>query len=301
MPLQRDTSRNSLLGMALLACAILFTAYFTFPEIRLNQAPLNDMAFHITAAEHLSAAIEDHEPLDSWVSEWSLGYPIWLSYQPLPHLVAAIVIQACHSFATSEASFAVFYYLLLVTLPLSVYAGARLMGLTSAASGLASLFVFASSATGNLGSYGLGYGAFVWSGAGLYTQLFALHLLAISWGVTTRALDSGKRNWLAAASLVIALTALSHIIFGYVAFASAIVIAAAAPLSEWRTRFVRLLWTVLPSLLLLASFIVPLLLRMQVVNHSRWEDPQKWDSYGAPSSSANSCPDASSIPDALPS
>lgn len=271
-----------MLGLTLLACATLFTARFAFPETRLNRVPLNDLVFHITASEHLLSALENHRSVDSWVSEWSLGYPVWLSYQPLPHLAGALVIKACRAFATPEASFAAFYYLLLLALPMSVYLGARLMGLNPVASGLASLLVFASSATGNLGSYGLGYGAFAWSGSGLYTQLFALHFLAISWGVTTRALEIGRKNWLIGAGVLIALTTLSHIIFGYVAFASAVVMAAAAPRPQWRQRLLRLLAIVFPALLLLAWFFVPLLLRLDVVNHSRWENPQKWDSYGAP-------------------
>src|SRR5262249_37381349 len=154
------------------------------------------------------------------------------------------------------------------------------MGLGSVARGLASVLTFASSATGDLGSYGLGYGAFLWRGSGLFTQLFALHFLVICWGVTMRALDSGKQRWLASASLLIAMTALCHIAFGYVAFASAVVIAAAH--KSWMSRFVRLISIVMPALFLVAWFVVPLLLRLQVVNHSRWEEPQKWDSYGAP-------------------
>src|SRR5215831_7205708 len=124
-----------MIGIALLICAILFTAYYAFPETRLNRVPLNDLVFHITASEHLVAAMENHESLDTWVSEWSLGYPIWLSYQPLPHITGAIVIKACRVFAAPEASFAGLFYLLLLALPASVYIGARLMGLGSVASG----------------------------------------------------------------------------------------------------------------------------------------------------------------------
>jgi hypothetical protein len=46
-------------------------------------------------------------------------------------------------------------------------------------------------------------------------------------------------------------------------------------------RLARLLTIVLPALALLAWFVVPLFLDRAQVNHSRWEDPWKWDSLGA--------------------
>jgi hypothetical protein len=35
------------------------------------------------------------------------------------------------------------------------------------------------------------------------------------------------------------------------------------------------------ALALIAWFVIPLAHVREIVNHSRWEDPQKWDSYGA--------------------
>src|SRR4029077_17022834 len=66
------------------------------------------------------------------------------------------------------------------------------------------------------------------------------------------------------------------------AFVSVALLAVIGPRSRRSERLVRLLTIVLPALLLLAWFVVPLALARAVVNHSRWEDPLKWDSYGAP-------------------
>jgi uncharacterized membrane protein len=78
----------------------------------------------------LAESIAHGEPfLDPWVSQWALGYPLWRSYQPLPHLLAAAVMAVVRPFASPAASFAAFYYLLTLMLPASIYLGARLMGL----------------------------------------------------------------------------------------------------------------------------------------------------------------------------
>src|SRR4051794_35936838 len=97
-------------GLALTALAVAFTAWFAAPELRINRVPLNDVVYHLTASERMLDGFKHGEPfLDMWVSEWGLGYPVWRSYQPLPHAVAAIVIGVFHAFG-DPAVFAAFYY-----------------------------------------------------------------------------------------------------------------------------------------------------------------------------------------------
>ena len=269
-------------GLALLACAVGFNAWFVAPEARISRVPLNDVVFHLTASERLEASIARGEPfLDPWVSEWALGYPVWRSYQPLPHAVGALLLWAFHAAGDPAAIFAAFLYFLIATFPVSVYVGARLLGLPPPAAGLAALAVYGVSAEGDLDRYGLGYDAYVWRGSGLFTQLFALHLLAPALGLAGRALDAGGRARQAGASLMLALTSLSHIIFGYGAFVSAAVLAVVGPGAGRRQRLVRLAVIAGSALLLLAWFLIPMALSKEIVNHSRWEDQQKWDSYGA--------------------
>ena len=173
-------------------------------------------------------------------------------------------------------------YLLIVLFPASVYCGSRLLGLPPPAAGLAALLAFAPSAIGDPGSYGLGYGSVTWRGSGLYTQLFALHLLVIGFGLTARALDGVGWKRRGGAGLALAFTALSHIIFGYAAFVSAAVLAVVGPSRERAQRLVKLVSTAVLGLLLMAWFVIPLVLVKGTVNHSRWEEARKWDSYGAP-------------------
>src|SRR6266852_8081185 len=140
-----ETSRRphrEIAGLLLLALALLFNAVLLAPEARIERVPVNDLPFQMGASERLGESIAHAEPfLDPWVSQWSLGFPLWRIYQPLPHLVAATVIALCRPFASPPSTFAVFYYLLLVLLPASIYLGTRLMGFNPVAAGLASILV----------------------------------------------------------------------------------------------------------------------------------------------------------------
>src|SRR2546421_5195074 len=87
-------------GLALLALALLFNAILLAPEARIERVPVNDLAFHLGASRILGQSIMRGSPfLDPWVSLSSLGFPLWRVYQPLPHLVAAAIMGACHPWA----------------------------------------------------------------------------------------------------------------------------------------------------------------------------------------------------------
>jgi hypothetical protein len=238
------------------------------------------LAFHIAASQRLGQGVANAEPfLDPWVSEWSLGFPVWRIYQPVPHLVAASVMRACRGFASPSATFAALYYLLLVLLPASLYLGARLMGLGPLAAGFAAVLIMSASGGGDFGRYGLSYGAFVWRGSGLFTELFALEVMLPTLGLVARSIDSGQGQ--TGAALGLTLTSLSHIFFGYVAFVSAAVWALVAAEGERPKRVVRALSIAGRALLLLAWFLVPMALVSSEVNRSRWDPAYKFDSYGA--------------------
>ncbi len=279
-----ETSRRpypEIAGLVMLALALLFNAVMLFPETRIERVPVNDLPFHIGASQRLADSIVDGEPfMDPWVSQWSLGFPLWRIYQPLPHLVAGGVIAVSRPFAAPASSFAAFYYVLLVLLPLSVYLGARLLGLNPLAAGLASILVLAPNEGGDFGRYGLSYGSYVWRGSGLYTELFAIEVMIPALGLVAYAIDSGKRR--ASAALGLALTALSHIFFGYIAFVSTAVWALVSPREGRSQRIARAASIAGMAMLLLLWFVVPMVLAGGEVNHSRWDPGYKFDSYGAP-------------------
>jgi hypothetical protein len=272
--------RRESVGLVLLVLALLFNAILLAPEARIEHVPVNDLPFQIGASQRLGESIAHHEPfLDPWVSQWSLGFPLWRIYQPVPHLVAAAVIAICRPFASPAASFAAFYYLLLVLVPASLYLGARLMGLNPLAAGLASILILTPNEAGDFGRYGLSYGAYVWRGSGLFTELFAFEVMLPALGLIGRAIDSEKKQTKAALGL--ALTSLSHIFFGYIAFVSTAIWALIGPRDRRPQRIARAVSIAAKALLLLAWFVVPMMLVGAEVNRSRWEPAYKFDSYGA--------------------
>jgi hypothetical protein len=273
--------RNEMPGMVLLAAIIAFNAVMLAPEIRIERVPVNDLPFHLAAAQRLGESLAHGEPfLEPWVSEWSLGYPLWRSYQPLPHLMAAGWLALMRPLMAPAAAFALLYYLLLVLTPAAVYLGARLFGMRPLASGIAALLFFAPSEAGDFGRYGISYDAYVWRGSGLYTQLVAFDLLVPALGLATRAIDTGRGR--IAAAIAIAACAMSHLIFGYVAILSVAVLAITGAPQTRSRQLSRAVFVAGLALLLIAWFVVPLLLASPEVNRCHWDDIWKFDSWGAP-------------------
>src|SRR5688500_5709846 len=120
--------RSEAPGLCLLAAALLWNSLLLAPELRLGTMPLNDLVFHRATSERLGEAFLRAEPfLDPWVSEWSLGYPVWRSYQPLPHLVAAFILRLSAPLASTDATFAALSSAVPTRRPPRVYSGARLL------------------------------------------------------------------------------------------------------------------------------------------------------------------------------
>jgi hypothetical protein len=73
-------------GLILLTLALLFNAILLAPEARIERVPVNDLPFHVAAAQRLGEAIVHRETfLDPWLSEFSLGFPLWryISHCPI--------------------------------------------------------------------------------------------------------------------------------------------------------------------------------------------------------------------------
>src|SRR5260370_27091177 len=140
-------------GLMLLGLALIVNAVLLWPEIRIERVPVNDLSFHIAASQRLTQSLSTGDSfLDPWMSQWALGYPLWHFYHPLPHMVAGLWLAITSYFASAPASFAVFYYLLMVALPATTYLGARLFGLDPIASGFASSLLIGVSEVGDLSS-----------------------------------------------------------------------------------------------------------------------------------------------------
>jgi hypothetical protein len=264
-----------LLGLALIINAILL-----WPEIRIERVPVNDLSFHIAASQRLTQSLSTGDSfLDPWVSQWALGYPLWHFYQPLPHMIAGLWLAMTSHFASAPASFAVLYYILMIVLPASTYLGARLFGMEPLAAGFAAILIIGVSEVGDLSRYGLSYGAYVRRGSGLYTQLMSYDLLMPALGLANYSLNTGRRRILAAC--LVAVTALSHVVFGYAAIVTVAIMALVGPRGDRSRRVVRAASILIPAMLLLAWFVIPMLLASGEANRCRWDDVWKFDSWGA--------------------
>ncbi|MGB8413603.1 MAG: hypothetical protein WCE23_12345 [Candidatus Binatus sp.] len=267
-------------GLTALGLALIVNAILLAPEIRIERVPVNDLSFHIAASQRLARSlITGDSLLDPWVSQWALGFPLWHFYQPLPHMVAGLWLAITSHFASAPASFAVLYYLLLAAVPACTYIGARLLGLEPIAAGFASILIIAVSEVGDFSRYGLSYGAYVRRGSGLYTQLMSFDLLMPALGLAAHSLNTGRRRILAAC--LVAATALSHVVFGYAAILSIAIMALVGPRGDRSRRVVRAASILIPAVILLAWFVVPMLLASGEINRCRWDDVWKFDSWGA--------------------
>ena len=261
----------------LLAVWICWNGWLLYPELSINDFPLNDLVLHQRIAERIAGARDAGEnTLDFWMSEVSLGYPVPRSYHPLAHLLTAGSFLALGEKVELETVLHWIHYLSLVLFPLTVFLAARLLGLNREAAAGSALLSLTISTNG---LYGLEFGSYVWRGSGLFSQSLAMHLLALSIGLGFRAIWKGRGLVLAAAAL--SLTFVGHLMFGYMAALS--VVAMLLDGDKAVPRFLRA--TRLAAVATLATafsafHLFPLLRTAPFVNYSRWEAGWKWDSFG---------------------
>ncbi len=275
-----QTTRASTLAGLMLVVVLIANALAFRAELSVSRVDLNDNVFHFALIERIVQVVErGQNPLDVWSPEWSLGYPVLRTYQPLAHFLVAAVYFALGKSVALMTVFVWVRFLSVVLLPLSFFwAARRITGspLTAAAAALLAPMV----STNFL--YGIEYGSFTWAGSGLFPQAVATHLLLLSLGAAWTALRDGRRLTLTGA--LVGLTALAHLIYGYVAALSICLLAVIPDTASARAlRMRRTLWVGAVAALLTSFQLLPLLLDHRTINHSRWEPVWKWDSFGAAS------------------
>jgi hypothetical protein len=64
-------------------------------RINITRIDLNDNVLHFPLIHDMAQAIErGRNPFDWWAREWSLGYPVLRTYQPLAHALVALIYFA---------------------------------------------------------------------------------------------------------------------------------------------------------------------------------------------------------------
>ena len=258
--------------LALVALAIAFNLIVLRAEVAPPQH-LNDGSVHLQMIRWAEQRIEQgHLPLDGWYPYLALGSSRFHNYQSTPHILTAYLARV----VGAEAAFGWTLYLLLSLWPISVYAGARLLGRERWEAGAAALL-----APLVAGAPGLGYeqSSYTWQGRGVWSQLWAMWTLPLAWGLTWRAVSRGRGYALAAAA--IAATVSFHFLSGYLALLVLGVWVVARP-SELIRRAGRAAIVGAGGLLAAAWILVPLLGDRAFAGRSVFlQDTIFQDSFGA--------------------
>lgn len=232
------------------AAAVLFNYWFLRAEV-LPVAYLNDSSVHQQMVRFATTRLkEGHLPQTSWFPYLGLGSPQFLHYQSLPSTLAGlagIVIGPNRAFTWS-------LYLLLSLWPVTVYLGARALRLdrwTAAAGAALSPFI--------VSTIGVGFEskAYIWTGFGVWTQLWAMITLPLAWGYCWQSISEGRR-YLPAIAFA-SLTVLFHFETGYLALIPLALFPFLAP-SALGPRLKRALVVAAGTLAATAWVTVPLLL-----------------------------------------
>lgn len=234
----------------LLVAAAVCWGLVSLRALTLGVPYLNDSSLHEQMVRFATAQLRaGHLPLTSWFPFLGEGSPHFLHYQSLPAIMTGVVGLA----VGPGVAFRWSVYLLVSLWPICVYVSARAFGAgRPAAAASAAAAPFLVSATG----VGYEQHAYVWTGFGVWTQLWASWTLPLAWGFSWRAIRDG-RGYLKAV-LLTALTIALHFETGYLALSVLLVwpLVAGRPLAARLRRAALVLGG---SLLASAWVIVPLL------------------------------------------
>jgi hypothetical protein len=234
----------------LVTAAVLFNYWFLRAEV-LPVSYLNDSSVHEQMVRFATSRLQGgHLPQTSWFPYLGLGSPQFLHYQSLPSTLAGLVGMLIGP----QRAFAWSLYLLLSLWPVTVYLGVRAFRFdrwTAASAAALSPFI--------VSTIGVGFEAraYLWTGFGLWTQLWAMLVLPLAWGYCWRAISEG-RSYLAAIAFA-SLTVMLHFETGYLAVIPIALFPFLTP-SALKVRIKRALLLAGGTLVATAWVTVPLLL-----------------------------------------
>ncbi len=269
-----DDPGSPLWPLALVAIAVGFNLLALRDEV-LPALNLNDTSAHLSMVRWANDRIRDgHLTLDGWYPYLGLGSSVFHHYQSLPHTFTGYLSLIIGP----ERAVPGLLYALLAWWPVSVYLGARLMGLGRWASAISAL---AAPLVVSFPGYGFEHGSYTWRGLGIWPQLWAMWMLPIAWGLSWRAVSGHRSPGYGVAALAVGLATAFHFLTGVLALAALGVWVLVRP-SEWRRRLGRTALVGVGALLLISWVVVPLLLDARWANQSAYLRGTFWfDSFGA--------------------
>ena len=273
--------REQLIAFLLLSLAIAFNLIHLYPEIAVDVPDLNDGVLHRVALDCVATSLtQGQNPTDPWLAPFTMGYPLFHYYQPLAYIPPATLHALSFRQLPLTDLFNWTRYLLLSLFPLSIFWSMRRFDFGTLPASLCGL-VAPLLATNGL--FGFEYGSYVWGGLGMYTQLWGMFLLPIALARCYVTLRDGRGYFWA--TLLLAATLLSHLVLGYIALASVLLLTlagAVGPLARatvWQ-RGKRLLLLLTSVAIVTAYFWVPFFLDRAYFNRSVWEAAERYDSFG---------------------
>src|SRR4029077_5625810 len=119
-------ARVSVAASLILLAVLAVNAFALRAELSVSRVDLKDNVLHFPLIERIVQAVERGEnPLDVWSPEWSLGYPVLRTYQPLSHFLVAGVYFALGKSIPLMTVFVWIRFLSIALLPLSFFWMAR--------------------------------------------------------------------------------------------------------------------------------------------------------------------------------
>jgi len=258
---------------------MVFNAIALLPEVAYALPNVNDDAEHLLFIQQASDAwASGQDPLDFWVPQLELGFPQFLYYQNLPHLLVAALGKVTFGLVPLRTLFDLVRYLLLVGFPLTVFWSMRRLGFSAVA---AAIGAAAGSLLSGAHRYGFEYDSYVWRGLGVYTQIFGMHLSFIALAALHRVATRG--SGIITAGLVCAALALSHLIYAYMTAITAVVLLLfGLTRANAAGRVLRFGAVGALAGVIGAYMWVPFFAQAGYLNASPYLERAKYDSFGAP-------------------
>ncbi len=257
---------------------VLVQAVALLPELSPTVVRQADATSHFTLIEGMADAVsQGGNPLDFWSPEICFGFPIVRTYQILAHGMVTLAWFALGKSVALATVYAWASYLAILVLPVAIFAAMRMMDfppLTAAAAVLLSPLI----AGPGVGQLGMELRS--WLRFGVFPQCIATSLLLLALGLGWQAIRTGRRLTFAGAML--GLTMLAHLVYGWMGALTLCLLAVLPdPAIPRRTRLVRTLRVGLVSAVLCAFQLAPIFIDGYLINRSRIEQIEKYDSHGA--------------------
>jgi hypothetical protein len=244
----------------------------------LTNAPIygDDHSSHVAAIRQLITLLGRGET-DLLCPTYNLGFPMYLYYQPLPHLAVALLSIASFGALDAQSAFNVVVVALWCVYPLAVYRGLSRLELDELAVLLAALLAPLCAST-------LAFGFTVHSvmALGLYTQTWAMVLAPLALGACWRASrpEADTRALLVGAGWLL-LLCLSHVFYGVVLGTAMLIGLCCRPRVQllWQSGK-RLVALGAIAAVSLAYWLVPLVQTRAFAGGWPWGGADRWQGYG---------------------